>query len=106
MWPRENGPGMFDRIVQQIWPDGGFHLVRHEPDDEQLLRAVAAGGVIAVVPTGRAHALRLPGVVVRPFTGPRPSVDLALAVRAGPTSAVVLRLVGLLETLRSPEQCR
>ena len=27
MWPRENGPGMFERTVTQIWPDGGFNLV-------------------------------------------------------------------------------
>lgn len=97
MWPRDNGPGMFDRTVQQIWPEGGFNLVRHEPDDEQLLRAVAAGGVIAVVPTGRAHALRLPGVVLRPFLGPRPTVDIALAYRAGTVTAVVQRLIGMLD---------
>ena len=98
MWPRENGPGMFDRTVTQIWPQGGFTLVRHEPDDEQLLRAVAAGGVIAVVPAGRAHALRLPGVQLRPFTGTRPTVDVALAFRAGVATPVTLRLIGLLET--------
>src|SRR5215468_9921664 len=31
MWPRDNGPGMFDRTISQIWPNGGFNLVRHEP---------------------------------------------------------------------------
>jgi DNA-binding transcriptional LysR family regulator len=98
MWPRENGPGMFDRTVGQIWPEGGFTLVRHEPDDEQLLRAVAAGGVIAVVPAGRAHALRLPGVQLRRFTGARPTVDIALAFRARTATPVALRLIALLET--------
>ncbi|MCW3841953.1 LysR substrate-binding domain-containing protein [Micromonospora yasonensis] len=61
MWPRENGPGMFDRTIAQVWPHGGFKLVRQEPDDEQLLRAVAQGDVVAAVPAGRARALRLRG---------------------------------------------
>jgi len=100
MWPRENGPGMFDRTVAQVWPDGGFNLVRHEPDDEQLLRAVAAGGVVAAVPAGRARALRVPGVRLRHFTGPRPMVDVGLAWRPRTAGPVVLRLIALLE----PEQ--
>ena len=102
MWPRDNGPGMYDRTIEQIWPDGGFRLARHEPDDEQLLRAVAAGGVIAVVPAGRAHALRLPGVQLRSFAGTRPSVDVALAYRQAGATPVVARLIALLDdVLRS-----
>jgi DNA-binding transcriptional LysR family regulator len=97
MWPRENGPGMFDRTVQQVWPGGGFTLVRDEPDDEQLLRAVAGGGVIAIVPAGRARALRLPGVRLRRLSGPAPTVDVALAYRPRTASAVVRRLVALAE---------
>ncbi|MDR7273593.1 LysR family transcriptional regulator [Catenuloplanes atrovinosus] len=79
MWPRENGPGMFDRTIAQVWPDGGLHLVRHEPDDEQLLRAVAEGSVIAAVPAGRARALKVPGVRLRRFTTPVPTVEIGLA---------------------------
>lgn len=97
MWPRENGPGMYDRTVQQIWPDGGFNHARYEPDDEQLLRAVAGGGVIAVVPTGRAHALPMPGVRLRHFTGPTPTVDLALAYRPGHVPAPALGLLALMD---------
>jgi DNA-binding transcriptional LysR family regulator len=96
MWPRDNGPGMFDRTVQQVWPDGGFTLTRHEPDDEQLLRAVAAGGVIAIVPAGRADALRLPGVQLRRFAGVRPTVDVGLAYRAAAVPPVVARLLAML----------
>ncbi|GAB3252136.1 LysR family transcriptional regulator [Kineosporia babensis] len=81
MWPRENGPGMYDRTVEQVWPNGGFNHARYEPDDEQLLRAVASGGVIAVVPAGRARALPMPGVRLRRFRGPTPTVGLALAYR-------------------------
>ncbi|MFC4150253.1 LysR family transcriptional regulator [Micromonospora mangrovi] len=97
MWPRENGPGMFDRTVAQVWPDGGFHLVRQEPDDEQLLRAVAGGDVVAAVPAGRARALKVPGVRLRRFTAPTPTVDVALAWRTDTTDPAVRRLVALLD---------
>ncbi|MFF0657916.1 LysR family transcriptional regulator [Micromonospora tulbaghiae] len=97
MWPRENGPGMFDRTIAQVWPDGGFRLVRQEPDDEQLLRAVAQGDVVAAVPAGRARALRLPGVRLRRFTAPTPTVDLGLAWPAESTNPALLALLALLD---------
>lgn len=97
MWPRENGPGMYDRILAQVWPQGGFKLVRHEPDDEQLLRAVAGGAVVAVVPEGRARALRVPRVLLRRFTAPTPTVDIALAYLERSANPAVLRLLALLD---------
>lgn len=96
MWPRENGPGMYDRTIAQVWPAGGFNLARHEPDDEQLLRAVAEGAVIAAVPAGRAEALTIPGVRLRRFTDPVPTVDIALAYPTGSTNPAVHHLVSLL----------
>ncbi|MDR7325188.1 MULTISPECIES: LysR family transcriptional regulator [Catenuloplanes] len=96
MWPRENGPGMFDRTIAQVWPDGGFRLVRHEPDDEQLLRAVAEGSVIAAVPAGRARALKVPGVRLRRFTAPVPTVEIGLAFPRDSTNPAVHRLHELL----------
>lgn len=96
MWPRANGPGMYDRIVAQVWPAGGFVLARHEPDDEQLLRAVAGGGVVAAVPEGRARALRMPGVLLRRFTGPPPTVDIGLAWATRNTNPAVRGLLKLL----------
>jgi DNA-binding transcriptional LysR family regulator len=96
MWPRENGPGMFDRTIAQVWPGGGFNLVRHEPDDEQLLRAVASGSVIAAVPAGRALALKVPGVRLRRFTAPVPSLEIALAYSSDTTNPAVHLLVALL----------
>ncbi|WP_432986645.1 LysR substrate-binding domain-containing protein [Dactylosporangium sp. CA-233914] len=98
MWPRENGPGMFDRIVAQVWP-AGINLVRYEPDDEQLLRAVAAGGVIAAVPEGRGKDLRLRGVVLRRLTPPVPTVDIGLAWNERTATPVVRRLVATLDDL-------
>ncbi|WP_446215997.1 LysR family substrate-binding domain-containing protein [Micromonospora sp. IBHARD004] len=96
MWPRENGPGMFDRTIAQIWPDEGFRLVRQEPDDEQLLRAVAEGDAVAAVPAGRARALTVPGVRLRRFTAPTPTVNIGLAWRRGTTNLAVRRLAALL----------
>ena len=96
MWPRENGPGMYDRIIAQVWPHGGFHLHHHEPDDEQLLLAVATGTVIAAVPEGRARALTMPGVRLLQFTPPTPTVDIALAYQQTSTNPAVLRLAALL----------
>ncbi|MGC4805850.1 LysR family transcriptional regulator [Micromonospora sp. DT233] len=96
MWPRENGPGMYDRTIAQVWPHGGFRRVRHEPDDEQLLRAVAQGDVIAAVPAGRARALKVPGVRLRQFTAPVPTVDVRLAWRRDGTNPTVHHLLALL----------
>jgi DNA-binding transcriptional LysR family regulator len=96
MWPRENGPGMYDRTIAQVWPDGGFNLIRHEPDDEQLLRAVAEGNVIAAVPAGRARALKMARVRLRRFTAPVPTVDIALAYPTGTTNPAVHRFLALL----------
>ncbi|MEV4640573.1 LysR family transcriptional regulator [Actinoplanes sp. NPDC049548] len=96
MWPRENAAGMYDRIIAQVWPGGGFHLVRHEPDDEQLLRAVAEGAAIAAVPAGRARALKVPGVRLRRFAAPTPTVDIALAYPRDTTNPAVHRLADLL----------
>ena len=53
--------------------------------------------MIAVVPTGRAQALRLSGVQLRPFSGPTPTVDVALAYREQSATPVVRRLLSLLD---------
>jgi DNA-binding transcriptional LysR family regulator len=98
MWPRPNAPGMYDRIIAQVWPQGGFRLDHHEPDDEQLLLAVAGGNVIAPVPEGRALALTMPGVHLRRFADPPPpTVCIALAYPESSTNPAVLRLAALLD---------
>ncbi|MEV4732326.1 LysR family transcriptional regulator [Saccharopolyspora sp. NPDC049426] len=79
LWPRENAPGMYDRIANQIWPGSTPRVVREEPDDEQLLRAVADNAGIAPVPAPRARSLRTRGVRLKHLAAPRPTVDLALA---------------------------
>ncbi len=79
LWPRENGPGMHALITGQLWPDRAPRIVREEPDDEQLLLAVAAGYGIAPIPEGRARVFRIPGVCLRRLTPPVPTVTLGLA---------------------------
>ena len=98
LWPRENGPGMHDLICRQLWPDGGPRLVRQEPDDEQLMLAVAAGHGVAPIPDGRAHALRVPGVRLRRLAAPVPTVPLGLAY----DPRADLRVVNLLLALVPP----
>lgn len=96
LWPRENGPGMHDRITQQLWPHTGPRIVREVPDDEQLLLCVALGVGIAPVPEGRARALRIPGVRLKRMTAPIPTVDLALAYRPRTTTPALNRLLALI----------
>ncbi|QMU73835.1 LysR family transcriptional regulator [Streptacidiphilus sp. P02-A3a] len=97
LWPRENGPGMHDLITSQLWPDQGPLIVRVEPDDEQLLLAVAAGYGIAPIPEGRARALRVPGVRLRRFTAPTPVVGLGLAYNPRADTRTVNLLLALVE---------
>lgn len=103
LWPRENGPGMHDRITQQLWPHGGPRIVREEADDEQLLLAVATGAGIAPVPEGRARALRMPGVRLRRLTAPVPTVDIALAYHRRTATPLLDRLLDVIESMPGPE---
>jgi DNA-binding transcriptional LysR family regulator len=92
-WPRENGPGQYDAISAQVWPGGLPRIVREEPEDEQLMRAVAEGAGIAAVPEHRARGLKRRGVVLRRLEEPVPVIDLGLAWRAGVVTPVVRAFV-------------
>ena len=94
-WPRENGPGQYDAITGKVWPGGVPPIVREEPEDEQLMRAVAEGAGIAAVPHHRARALRRRGVALRRLEDPVPVIDLGLAWRAGAVPPVVQGFVAL-----------
>lgn len=94
-WPRRNAPGMHDRIETQVWGGGPPRVVREEPDDEQVLRAVAAGVGVAVMIGTRVESLRFPGVAVRRFAAPVPTVGLALAWRRSVAPPSAARFVGL-----------
>jgi DNA-binding transcriptional LysR family regulator len=94
-WPRRNAPGMHDRIEAQVWAGRRPNVVREEPDDEQVLRAVAAGVGLAVMIGTRLASLRVPGVAVRRFGVPVPTVGLALAWRPAVAPPAAARFVGL-----------
>lgn len=78
-WPRDLAPGHYDEISRQIWPTGEFTVVREEPDDDQLMRAVAAGFGIAAVPEHRARQLATRAVTFRRLVEPVPRIGLGIA---------------------------
>ncbi|MEC3976737.1 LysR family transcriptional regulator [Amycolatopsis sp. H20-H5] len=95
-WPRANGSGQYDAISSQVWPGGVPPVVREEPEDEQLMNAVAEGAGLAAVPEHRARTLRTPGVVLRRLTDPVPRIELGLACRADPVGPLVGAFLALL----------
>ncbi|MFJ7243766.1 LysR family transcriptional regulator [Kitasatospora sp. NPDC098652] len=108
LWPRDNGPGMHASITGQLWPDRPPRIVREEPDDEQLLLAVAAGHGIAPIPAGRARVFRIPGVSLRHLARPVPTVALGLAHHprtASPAVQLLLAMaprIGVADTASDP----
>lgn len=89
LWPRTQGPGYFDSIVEQIWPGSAPNVVHEEPEAEQILAAVRAGAGAAVLDRHRAEKLRPPQVVIRRFAEPRPATRVGLAWRSADSSPVV-----------------
>ncbi|MFC0600499.1 LysR family transcriptional regulator [Streptomyces palmae] len=79
-WPREHGPRMWDRMLDQVFGEGVRPPVAHwEPEEEHLLHAVAQGHGITLVTEGKAAALHVPGVAIRRFADPVPTVPITLA---------------------------
>lgn len=93
-WPRRNGPGLYDSIRAQVWGLRPPRVVREEPDDEQILRAVAAGAGVAVMIGSHMAHLRAPGAVMRRFVSPAPTVGVALVWNPGQAPPVAARFVG------------
>lgn len=101
-WPRRNAPGMHDRIEVQVWGGRRPHVVREEPDDEQVLRAVASGVGLSVMIGTRLASLHWPGVVVRRFAAPAPTVGLAVAWRPDTVPPAARRFIDLARRLAEP----
>jgi hypothetical protein len=107
MFPRSPFAGIWQRIVDHLLPAGaqpGQVIV--EPDlinsPEAMVRAVAAGTVIAPGILGVAEHMEVSGVVVRPLEPPL-SLDLE-AVWRWPARPAVRTLVDVLaETADSPD---
>jgi DNA-binding transcriptional LysR family regulator len=89
-WPRRNAPGLHDLIRDAVWGwDAQREVVCEEPDDEQVLRAVAAGAGVAVLPSARLATLKVPSVVIRRFADPAPTTALAVAWRRADAAAAL-----------------
>lgn len=93
-WPREHGPGMWDAMLDQVFGEGERPRVsRWEPDEEGMLHAVAQGHGVTLVVAGRASRLRVPGVAVRRFAAPVPTVPLGIAWRGDRGSPLLRRFL-------------
>ncbi|MGW4024855.1 LysR family transcriptional regulator [Streptomyces sp. NPDC005009] len=93
-WPRENGPGMWDHILDQVFgPENRPDISRWEPEEERMLHAVAHGHGITVLGEGRAGRLSVPGVVIMPFAPPVPTLALGLAWRGDSTMPTLHRFL-------------
>ncbi|MFC4907270.1 LysR family transcriptional regulator [Actinomadura gamaensis] len=79
-WPREHGPRMWDRMLDEVFGEGVRPEIAHsEPEEEHMLYAVAQGRGISFVTEGKAATLHVPGVAVRRFADPVPTVPITLA---------------------------
>lgn len=98
-WPRASRSGWYDDIRNQIWPHHGPKIVWEEPDDEQLMHAVAAGAGITAIPEHRARVLAVPGLTLRHLTDPVPRTSLALAYRRCGHNPLVQNFLELARTM-------
>lgn len=90
------------RIFREACRDAGFtpRVVQEAGETSTLLSLVAAGMGIALVPmTSRMFTFQ--GIVFRPVAN-APSVDLAVAWRAGEETPLVRRFLGLFDTVPEP----
>lgn len=92
-WPRANGPGFYDWIVEHLFEGKMPAVARIEPDTEQMVRAVAHGEGCAVTTAARASMLSMRGVVFKPFAAPTPATALGLVWRKAEPSAPLRRLI-------------
>ncbi|MGY1618839.1 LysR family transcriptional regulator [Geodermatophilus sp. SYSU D00691] len=107
MFPREPFAGIWDRVVDHLFPAGAAHdQVVVEPDllnaPDGVLRAVAGGAGIAVCILGTADHLRIEGILVRPLD-PAMTWDLEAVWRAPATPAVGRVVDFLVGSARDPE---
>jgi DNA-binding transcriptional LysR family regulator len=98
-WPRANGPGFHDWLVEHLFDGKMPEVARIEPDTEQMVRAVAHGEGCAVTTAARASMLSMRGVVFKPFANPAPATPLGLVWRSAEASAPLRQLVAIARKL-------
>ncbi|MFO1081574.1 MAG: LysR substrate-binding domain-containing protein [Reyranellaceae bacterium] len=99
-WPRAQGPGFHDWVVDTVFAGKLPGVVHIEPDTEQMVRAVARGAGCAVTTQSRASLLAVRGVVFRPLSREVPASPLALAWRSADRSAPLRQLIAVARRLR------
>ena len=99
-WPREQSPGLHDRLYDRIW---GSHdavpVARVEPDEEQMLRAAAEGAGAVMLLRSRAQMLRVAGTTVLNIADPPLTAEIALAWRIGDSNQCVARFLEVAESI-------
>ncbi|WP_185949662.1 LysR family transcriptional regulator [Microbispora sp. KK1-11] len=96
-WPREHGPAMWDRMLDEIFGAGVRPPVAHwEPEEEHMLHAVAGDRGITFITEGKAATLRVPGVAVRRFAEPVPLVPVDVAWRRDNPNPALRRFLAYL----------
>jgi DNA-binding transcriptional LysR family regulator len=86
---------LYDAIRRLVWGTSGPEVVREEPDEAHMLRAVAEGVGLAVCVASAVEPVNVAGLVVRRFEPPEPAVPLALAHRRDNDHPLLLRLTAL-----------
>ncbi|WP_052372890.1 LysR family transcriptional regulator [Amycolatopsis taiwanensis] len=93
-WPREHGPGMWDRMLDEVFGVGVRPpAARWEPEEERMLHAVQAGHGVTMITQGRAESLRRRGVVFKRFVDPQPTVPIGIAWHLGNTNPALARFL-------------
>ena len=99
-WPRDQSPGLHDRIYKRIWGSyDAVPVVRMEPDEEQMLRAAAEGAGVVMLLHNRSQMLRVAGTTFLTIEEPSMTAEIALAWRAGDTNPRVARFLEVAESV-------
>ncbi|HYF16361.1 MAG TPA: LysR family transcriptional regulator [Ramlibacter sp.] len=92
-------PGFYRRMFGQIWGERPPKVVLQEPDEEHMLRSVAAGRGVTVFTQSRSTTIQVPGVVVRPLVEPQPRAELGLAWMESNTSPLLRAFLDVARSL-------
>jgi DNA-binding transcriptional LysR family regulator len=91
-WPREQSPGLHDRLYARIWgSQQPAPVARVEPDEEQMLRAAADGAGVVMLLRSRAEMLRVAGTTILDIEKPPLTAEVALAWRVANTNPSLAR---------------
>jgi DNA-binding transcriptional LysR family regulator len=101
-WPREQSPGLHDRLYERIWgPHQPAPVARVEPDEEQMLRAAADGAGVVMFLRSRAEMLRVAGTTILDIEEPPLTAEIALAWPVANTNPSVTRFLEVAERIVS-----